>query len=145
MRALDGGPADPKYCVKAPPITTNNGNCTTHVEAFFSDANATLRTQTMQSCGILTWLPVNPDGGGHAYKEWAIERAEHYRLLNDPAQAESVCLDVLAVDPDNQHCLTVLLLALTDQFAEGAHGGEKSVAVLRSSGSARLGRTLVGH
>ena len=71
VKALDGGPADPKYCVKAPPITTNHGNCTTHVEAFFSDANATLRTAPMQSCGILTWLPVNPDGGGHAYGQWA--------------------------------------------------------------------------
>ena len=56
----------------------------------------------------------------------ALERAEHYRLLNDPAQAESVCLDVLEVDPENQRCLTVLLLAMTDQFVEGApHAGEK--------------------
>ncbi len=32
----------------------------------------------------------------------AIEKAEHYRLLNDPAQAESICHDVLAVDGDHQ-------------------------------------------
>lgn len=49
----------------------------------------------------------------------AIERAEHYRLLNDPEQAESICLDVLEVDPDNQRALRVLVLAMTDQFASG--------------------------
>jgi hypothetical protein len=49
----------------------------------------------------------------------ALEKAERYRLLNEPAQAESICLDVLAVDPDNQEALTMLLLALTDQFRTG--------------------------
>jgi len=47
----------------------------------------------------------------------AIEKAEHYRLLNDPEQAESICLDVLEADPDNQRALRVLVLAMTDQFA----------------------------
>jgi hypothetical protein len=46
----------------------------------------------------------------------AVEKAEHYRLLNDPEQAESICLDVLAVAPDHQIALRVLLLAMTDQF-----------------------------
>jgi hypothetical protein len=46
----------------------------------------------------------------------AIERAERYRLLNEPIQAESICLDILAVEPDNQRALVTLLLALTDQF-----------------------------
>ena len=50
----------------------------------------------------------------------ALEKAERYRLLNDPAQAESICRDVLAVDADNQVALRVLILTLTDQF--GAHG-----------------------
>jgi hypothetical protein len=50
----------------------------------------------------------------------ALEKAERYRLLNDPAQAESICRDVLAVDEDNQDALRMLILALTDQF--GAHG-----------------------
>ncbi len=49
----------------------------------------------------------------------ALEKAERYRLLNEPAQAESICLDVLAVDPDNQQALVMLLLALTDQFRTG--------------------------
>src|SRR2546421_12069357 len=50
----------------------------------------------------------------------ALERAERYRLLNEPAQAESICLDVLAIDPENQRAVVMLLLALTDQFRGGA-------------------------
>ena len=46
----------------------------------------------------------------------ALEKAERYRLLNEPGEAESICLDVLAVDEDNQDALVTLLLALTDQF-----------------------------
>jgi tetratricopeptide (TPR) repeat protein len=46
----------------------------------------------------------------------ALERALRYRLLNDPEQAESICLDILEVDPDNQEALVSLILALTDQF-----------------------------
>lgn len=52
----------------------------------------------------------------------ALQKAERYRLLNEPEEAESICLDILAVEPENQEALTMLLLALTDQFggAEGA-------------------------
>jgi hypothetical protein len=49
----------------------------------------------------------------------ALERADHYRLLNEPRQAESICLDVLEIDPDNRVALKTWLLALTDQFASG--------------------------
>ena len=49
----------------------------------------------------------------------ALEKAERYRLLNEPEEAESICLDVLAIDPDNQAALMMLLLALTDQFRAG--------------------------
>ena len=63
----------------------------------------------------LTLKAITADGIPHA-----IEKAERYRLLNDPAQAESICRDVLAVDGDNQTALRVLILTLTDQF--GAHG-----------------------
>ena len=68
IRDLDGHPVDPKRCVRAPPAPTGKGNCTTHVEAFFSDANDTLHTATLQSCGILSWLPLN--GGTHLYGQW---------------------------------------------------------------------------
>jgi len=43
-------------------------------------------------------------------------KAEHYRLLNQPKEAESICLDVLATDPENQLALRNLGLAITDQF-----------------------------
>jgi hypothetical protein len=46
----------------------------------------------------------------------ALERAERYRLLNEPAQAESICQDVLAVDPGNQQALVMQLLAITDDL-----------------------------
>jgi len=48
----------------------------------------------------------------------ALERAERYRLLNEPVQAESICLDILAVEPNNQHALVCLLLSLSEQFGE---------------------------
>src|SRR5919204_5129893 len=51
----------------------------------------------------------------------ALTKAERYRLLNEPAEAESICLDVLAVDPDNQEAIATLLLALTDQFIADPH------------------------
>jgi hypothetical protein len=44
----------------------------------------------------------------------ALDKAVRYRLLNEPGDAESICLDVLAIDPDNQDALTTLLLAVTD-------------------------------
>ena len=46
----------------------------------------------------------------------AIAKAEKYRLLNDPTMAESICLDILAVEPENEKTKIILLLALTDQF-----------------------------
>jgi hypothetical protein len=49
----------------------------------------------------------------------ALEKARHYRLLNEPAEAQSICLDVLRVDPENQEAVVTLLLALTDQFNAG--------------------------
>jgi hypothetical protein len=55
----------------------------------------------------------------------ALAKAEHYRLLNDPRQAESICLDVLAVDPDNQKALVVLVLSLSDQLERRKDAGVK--------------------
>ena len=48
----------------------------------------------------------------------ALEKAERYRLLNDSSAAESICLDVLEIDRDNQEAIVSLLLAITDQFTE---------------------------
>jgi hypothetical protein len=52
----------------------------------------------------------------------ALAKAERYRFLNEPAEAESICRDVLDVEPSHQQALIVLLLALTDQFGEHASG-----------------------
>ena len=49
----------------------------------------------------------------------ALKRAEHYRLLNQPELAESICLDILEAQPDNQRALVVLILAITDHFGAG--------------------------
>ena len=65
--------------------------------------------------GAFQLKTISSDGIPHA-----MEKAERYRLLNDPAQAESICLDVLAVAPDDQDALRCLILSLTDQFSHGA-------------------------
>lgn len=61
----------------------------------------------------------------------AIEKALRYRLLNEPGEAESICLDVLRVNPENQEALVLLLLALTDRFGKGyAIGATQAQEVL---------------
>jgi tetratricopeptide (TPR) repeat protein len=47
----------------------------------------------------------------------AIALAKHYRDLNQPDEAESICRDVLEVAPDNVDALRTLGLALTDRFS----------------------------
>src|SRR2546428_6400630 len=47
----------------------------------------------------------------------ALEKADKYRELNQPAEAESICRDVLAIEAENQLAHRILGLALTDQFA----------------------------
>ena len=51
-----------------------------------------------------------------------IERAAHYRDLNQPEEAESICRDVLDVDGGNEVAWRLLGLALTDRFPSG-HAG----------------------
>jgi tetratricopeptide (TPR) repeat protein len=46
----------------------------------------------------------------------AISKAELYRSLNEPEEAESICRDILNIEPDHQFALRLLGLALTDQF-----------------------------
>ena len=53
----------------------------------------------------------------------ALQKAERYRLLNESSAAESICLDVLAIDPENQQALISLLLSITDQFADDMADG----------------------
>jgi len=46
----------------------------------------------------------------------ALAKAEKYRDLNQPAEAESICRDVLAASPDHPGAQRTLGIALTDQF-----------------------------
>lgn len=59
----------------------------------------------------------------------AIQKAERYRFLNQSWAAESICLDILEVDPDNQQVLVMLVLALTD-----LHSGVAASGVKRAKG-----------
>jgi len=57
----------------------------------------------------------------------ALEKARHYRLLNEPAAAESICLDILAVDPENQEALIDIVLAMADRFGKDYAVGDTHV------------------
>ncbi len=46
----------------------------------------------------------------------ALIRAKHYRLLNEPWQAESICRDILKIQANHQQAILYLILAITDQF-----------------------------
>ncbi len=49
----------------------------------------------------------------------ALDKIDRYRLLNDPVEAESICRDILIIEPDNQDAIVRLILTLTDQFHRG--------------------------
>lgn len=46
----------------------------------------------------------------------ALAKVQHYRYLNQAEEAESICRDILTIDPENQMALRQLGLAITDQF-----------------------------
>jgi len=50
----------------------------------------------------------------------AVSKAELYRSLNEPEEAESICRDILAVEPEHQLAIRLLGLAITDQFCGDA-------------------------
>jgi hypothetical protein len=57
----------------------------------------------------------------------ALEKARHYRLLNEPGAAESICLDILQVEPDNQEALVTLVLAMSDRFGKDYAIGDTQI------------------
>ncbi len=93
----------------------------------------------------------------------SLAKAERYRLLNEPHEAESICRDVLRTDPGNQEAVVSLLLALTDQFgqAQGMDVGQarQALALLQGDyerayyggiicerwGKAQLDSSMPGH
>ena len=57
----------------------------------------------------------------------ALEKANRYRLLNEPGAAESIYLDILAIDPDNQEALINIVLAMSDRFGKDYAVGDARV------------------
>jgi hypothetical protein len=57
----------------------------------------------------------------------AIEKAKQYRLLNEPGAAESICLDILNVDPENQEALVIVVLAMTDRLTREYSVGDEKI------------------
>ena len=62
---------------------------------------------------MFTLKPISPDS-----VDGALAKAERYRLLNEPNEAESICRDILEVDPGNREARVSAILALTDQICE---------------------------
>jgi hypothetical protein len=58
----------------------------------------------------------------------ALAKAERYRLLHEPMQAESICCDILEIEPDNQDALICFVLAQTDQIASDKRAFQNSMA-----------------
>ena len=63
----------------------------------------------------------------------AIAKVELYRYLNEPEEAESICRDILAVDPEHQLAKRMLGLTITDQFKGAASDRYTEVAELFGS------------
>jgi hypothetical protein len=57
----------------------------------------------------------------------ALEKAKHYRLLNEPGAAQSICLDILEVEPDNQDALVTIVLAMSDRFGKDYAIGDSQI------------------
>ncbi len=75
----------------------------------------------------MTWTPPAIKPISREGVAAALLKAHRYRLLNDSVAAESICLDVLDVDPGNVEALVMHVLAITDQFAAG-HGEDRARA-----------------
>ena len=64
----------------------------------------------------------------------ALQKARQYRLLNEPVEAESICLDVLAVEPENEEAVALLVLARADQLEKGGaaalHRAREALAMI---------------
>src|SRR4051794_16471759 len=61
----------------------------------------------------------------------ALGKAERYRLLNEPTESESICLDILTIDPGNQQAMISLILALSDQLGQNAGAYGSAMEIVR--------------
>lgn len=57
----------------------------------------------------------------------ALEKAKQYRLLNEPSAAQSICLDILEVEPDNQTALVIIILAMSDRLNRDYSIGDSQI------------------
>src|SRR5688572_23941673 len=48
----------------------------------------------------------------------SLEKSNLYRLLNEPGAADSIYLDIRAIDRDNHEALVGVVLAMSDRFAK---------------------------
>ena len=62
----------------------------------------------------------------------ALQKAERYRLLNEPRLTESICHDILNIEPDNHPAIRTMLLAITDQFGRNTTGDISKASSLLS-------------
>jgi hypothetical protein len=74
---------------------------------------------------MFTLKPISRDG-----VDGALAKAERYRLLNEPNEAESICRDILEVDPANRQAHVSLILALTDQIQQDASAFSGAVSAI---------------
>jgi len=85
-----------------------------------------MRSSTTSGQTVFELKPLSKEG-----IEGSVEKAEHYRLLNQPQLAESICLDILLVEPNNQKTSIILLLALTDQFETSSSKANQAFNIAR--------------
>lgn len=86
-----------------------------------------MRTEeTTSEEGTFTLKPIRKEGIPRALK-----KVEQYRLLNEPLEAESICRDILAIDPGNQEAIIALVLTLSDCFAAGKSANEANELVMK--------------
>ncbi len=74
---------------------------------------------------MFTLKPISRDG-----VDGALAKAERYRLLNEPNEAESICRDILEVDAANRQARVSLILALTDQIPQDASAFSSAVSAI---------------
>lgn len=65
----------------------------------------------------------------------ALAKAERYRLLNEPEEAESICRDILEIDQANLQAQISLILALTDQIPTDSQAFQNALAAIGRLGS----------
>jgi len=57
----------------------------------------------------------------------ALDKANRYRLLNEPGAAESIYLDILEIEPDNEEAIEGIVLAMSDRFGKDYAVGDARV------------------